>query len=194
VKLAPAAELPDGWAERAELDWISSRRECRQLVAWFGGLAESVGKRRATVLDRSHDARMVFGAADVPIEAAAAIGRYVFEPDSAVLAAGLSGALAAEHSLAAIAPSVAYYTANRPISDPALDCFEVLEMLPLRIKTLKSWLEARGIGRLEIKKRGVKVDPELLRSQLKPHGDNEATLLIAPVGGKPLVIAARRLS
>ena len=50
VKLAPAAALPTGWSERAELEWFSSRRECRQLVAWFGNLASRPSQRQATML------------------------------------------------------------------------------------------------------------------------------------------------
>ncbi len=194
VKLAPAAELPDGWVDRAELEWVSSRHECRQLVAWFGGLTDWPCQRRATVLGRSHPPRSIAGTADAQIDVAPQIGKYLFEPDAAVLAARLSGVLAAEHGLRAIAPSIAYFTADRPVADPALGCFEVLEAMPLRLTTLRNWLDARGIGRLEIKKRGVKIDPEALRAQLKLRGENEATLLIAPVSGKPLVIAARRVS
>ena len=194
VKLAPAAELPDGWANRAELEWISSRRECRQLVAWFGGLTDRPGQRQATVLGRSHSPRTILETADAEIVVATQIGKYVFEPDPAVLAAGLSGALAAEHDVASIALGIAYFTGDHPVDDSALSCFEVLEVLPLRVATLKSWLDARGIGRLEIKKRSVKIEPEVLRARLKLRGENEATLLIAPVERKPLVIAARRIS
>src|SRR5690606_8660119 len=50
VKLAPAAEPPDDWQQAAELEWITSNRECRQLVVWFGRLARTPGERRATTL------------------------------------------------------------------------------------------------------------------------------------------------
>ena len=50
IKLAPAADLQEPWWAEAELEWISRGRQCRQLVAWFDGLAKSPGKRRATVL------------------------------------------------------------------------------------------------------------------------------------------------
>ena len=49
--------LDADWQGRAELEWISHNRQCRQLVAWFGELAKrqdsgahgSVGKRIALV-------------------------------------------------------------------------------------------------------------------------------------------------
>jgi hypothetical protein len=198
IKLAPAAELPDGWATRAGLEWISRGRECRQLVAWFGALAESPGRRKATILDsrsvvRRGGPRSVSGEADVPIPLAPGIARFVFEPDPAVLAAKLAGALAAEHGLSAITPGIAYLTGDVSLDDAALACFEVLDRLPLRIETIKSWLEDRGIGRLEIKKRGVDTDPERLRRQLQVAGDNAATLIVTRIDGRRTVIVARRV-
>ncbi len=50
IKLAPATAVPDDWAERCELEWISRDRECRQQIAWHGDLATDPGRRRATIL------------------------------------------------------------------------------------------------------------------------------------------------
>jgi THUMP domain-like len=195
IKLAPAAVLPDGWSRRAELEWISRKRECRQLVAWFGDLTDRAGSRRATVLAEDGAVRRaVDGEPDAPIPRAARVGRFVFEPDAAVLASKLTGALAAEHVLAAVTPGSAYLTGDAPLDDAALACFEVLDMLPLRIRALNSWLQQRGIGRLEIKKRGVDLDPAQLRRQLHVAGDASGVLLITRLGGRVTVIAARRLT
>ena len=40
----------------------------------------------------------------------------------------------------------------------------MLERFPLDVKTLKRELAARGIGTLEIKKRGVDIDPAQFRT------------------------------
>ena len=47
IKLAPGAELADDWNDDApiELEWIGSRRECRQQVVWLGRLARHAGRR-----------------------------------------------------------------------------------------------------------------------------------------------------
>jgi hypothetical protein len=136
--------------------------------------------------------RTIRGEPNAPIPPATGVGRFLFEPDSAVLAAKLTGALAAEHGLAAVTPGIAYLTGDAPLDDAALACFEVLDQLPLRIKTLKNWLRERGIGRLEIKKRGVDLDPAHLRRQLHVAGDASATLLVTPLAGRVAVIATRR--
>ena len=122
------------------------------------------------------------------------IGRHVFEPDAAILAAKLEGALACEQKLLALAAGVPYYTADRPAAHPALACFEVLEAMPFREKQLRRWLRERGIGRLEVKKRGVSIDPETLRCQLRIDGPGEATILLARIRGRITAILARRVA
>jgi hypothetical protein len=194
IKLAPAAVLPEDWSNRAELEWISRKRECRQLVAWFGDLASHPGCRRATVLAGDGEVRRTLcGKPNQPIPLAPHIGRYVFEPDAAVLAAKLEGTIAAECDLSAIVPGIAYLTGDGALDDAALARFEVLELLPLRTKTLKTWLAERGVGRLEVKKRGVDIDPERIRRELQVAGDAAATLLVTRAAGRVIVIAARRM-
>jgi hypothetical protein len=200
VKLAPAAEVPDSWIARAELEWITSRRECRQLVAWFGDLARAPGSRRATVLTAATAAatpgyRSFAGQADIAVPVAAAIGPFVFEPDSSILAAGLCGALAAEYGLEAISARAAYLTGTPTpdaLCDAALASFEVLEPMPLRIKMLRQWLRERGIGQVEVKKRGIDIDPQRLAAELRSDADGRATILIAPMNHRATAIVARR--
>jgi hypothetical protein len=195
VKLAPAAHMPDAWTERAELEWISRDGECRQLVAWFGELAPHAGQRRATLLRRSTlEAVSIVGMPVEPPPLSTSVSRYLFEPDAAALAAKLDGLLAARHGLQAIAPDVAYWTADRVVDEPALAAFEVREVLPLRIKRLKALLRERGIGRLEIKKRGLDVSPDELRGQLDLAGSEAATLLLTRIDGHATAILATRIN
>ena len=199
LKLAPAAELPDSWGRAAEAEWIGRDRQCRQLVAWFGRLARYPGRRCATVLGRNPggtgvSARTVVEADGSAPPLSSGLGRYVLEPDPAVLAAGLSGVLAAEHGLAALVPGGGYLTADRPVvGDPALSCFEVLESLPLDLKRLRQLLAARDIGTLEIKKRGVAEDPQLLRRRLGLRGSQSAVLVIAPLGSSVTAMICVRM-
>jgi hypothetical protein len=117
----------------------------------------------------------------------------LFEPDPAVLAAKLTGALAAEHGLSAVVSGVAYLIADRAVNHAAMECFEVIEVMPYRPKALKAWLTARGLGRIEIKKRGLRLDPDEIRSELQVPGDAEATVMLAPIAERTTAIVARRL-
>ncbi|HEY2881731.1 MAG TPA: hypothetical protein VGJ15_04845 [Pirellulales bacterium] len=208
IKLAPAATMEEPWWHDAELQWISRARQCRQLVAWFGNLAENPGQRRATVLIAENSrqnplplgegrvrvqAIHFVGQPDEPIPVAPQIGRYLFEPDAAVLAAKLEGALAQAEGLSAVAGGVAYFTADRPEHHPALVGFEVLEVLPYRAKPLREWLAARNLGRLEIKKRGVPLDPAVVQRELKNDGTEQAVVLLAKIAGRVMAVVAKRL-
>jgi hypothetical protein len=195
VKLAPATEVPIEWRERCELEWISRDRECRQLVAWHGDLAQAPGRRRATILSAacSFAPRTIIGQPKQPVHIAEKADQYVFDVDPAMLAAKLKGVLAAEHHLSALSDGSTYFTGPCAIEDLALACFEVDEVAPLHVSKLAKHFSARGIGQLEIKKRGIDIDPEKLRRELKLRGDNAATLLVTRVAGRPTAVVARRV-
>jgi hypothetical protein len=193
IKLAPATAAPPEWRRPAELEWFGSRGECRQQVAWFGKLVRRPGERSATVVgDRG--AASIAGTGAEPLPVATELGRYLYEPQAAVLAAGLSGALAARHGLAALTAGVAYLTGDQRHDGPLLSAFEVHDILPFDAKQLKAYCRQRNLGRLELKKRGLEIDLEKLRRQVIGRGENAATLLISPWQGKVRVFVAERMS
>jgi hypothetical protein len=200
VKLAPACAAPESWREGVELEWIGQGGECRQQVAWSGSLALRPGNRCATIVSRDGDVLRTIAATHAQSQTdfappAAHVGRYVCEPHAAVFAAQLVGPLAAEHGLLPLGARSGYLTGDaRPVFDAALSAFEVQDVLPFDVKRLKRHLRERGIGRLEVKKRGVDVDPQRVRRQLQVEGDVSATLLLAPLAGRVQAIVARRLT
>ena len=193
IKLAPATEVPPHWWDACEREWLGSRGECRQQVAWFGSLARHPGRHAATIVAADGSSRTVVGSPSEPVPVAEELGRYVYEPHAAVLAASLSGALCREHGLAAVSAGVAYLTGDRAIADAALAGFEVQEVLPFDRKQLRAWCREHAIGRLEIKKRGFPLDPARLRTEIIAAGDHEATLIITPLEGHVRTLVARRL-
>lgn len=198
IKLAPAAVVPEEWADRTELEWIGRQGQCRQLVAWFGRLAREPGRRRATMLRaRSLDAEPVIysvvGSPGRPTRVAGEVGRYVFEPDAAVLAAELAGELARRHSLESLTGGGGYLTGDRPVEEPALAQFEVLDALPFDPRRVKRVLAECEMGRLEIKTRGVPVEPAAIRRRLRVDGDRAGVLLLARRGENVVAIVARRV-
>jgi hypothetical protein len=194
IKLAPAAEAPVDWGQAAELCWLGSRGECRQQVAWFGTLARQAGQRSATIVDARGGERTIAGQPDEPVPVAAKLGQYLYEPHAAVLAARLAGALCREHSLAAVSSGIAYLTSDVLIGEPACEAFEIRDVLPLDRKQLRAYCRERHIGRLEVKKRGVEIDPAKLRKAVIGAGDCEATLVVSRVLGAVQAIVARRIS
>ena len=68
-----------------------------------------------------------------------------------------------------------------------------MEILPYDAHSVKQWLAARDTGRLEIKKRGVPLEPEKVRRELANNGTNPATVLLAKISGRVKAIVARRM-
>ncbi len=200
VKLAPATEPPAEWAQNAELEWITSHRECRQLVAWIGSLATSPGRRRATIVntdDKNSDQLVTAtfaGKPDIPFTISDQTHGYLYDPDPSIMAAGLLGALAAQNHLKSLGPGGAYLTGDQPVNDPLLQSFAVQDCLPLRAPAVAQHLAGRGVGRVEIKKRGVTTDPEKFRRDLKLRGDREATVILTRIGKRQVAIIAERVA
>jgi len=194
LKLAPAAVLPDDWPATSELEWISRGGECRQLVVWFGSLARRPGESGATRIDAHGEAATLHGAPGGLPEPATSISRYLVEPDPAVLAANLTAALAERHGLSGLESGIGYLTGERPPADPLATSFEVLTLMSYQPKRIKALLRSRGLGRLEVKKRGVPYDPDELRRQLHVPGDESATLFITRFRGAVTAIIARRVT
>jgi hypothetical protein len=199
MKLAPAADVEAPWLREASLEWFSRDGQCRQLVAWFGDLtlespSQHPGQRAATILRGDSTQPVTFrGQAELSIPAAANVARYVYEPDAAIIAARLTGALAHDFKLRPLAPNIAYLTGDELHHDVVMSAFEVVDVMPLDVKRVKAWLRERRIGRLEVKKRGVSIEPEELRRRLRVDGEHAMTLLVAPIDGRVTAILARRV-
>ena len=112
------------------------------------------------------------------------VGAYLYEPDGAVIRAGLVTAVAAGVRGGLVDEHIAYVTSDSSFATPFARGYRVLEELPYREKPLKAALRERGVGRLTIKKRGVSVVPDELRKRLSLRGDEEATLVLTRVAGK----------
>lgn len=191
VKLGPGIDRelipPD-----AEAQWVSADHEVVELGVWFGPLARTGVRRAALVLGEHGTAEMVAGADSEDAETGT-LGRYLVEPDGAVIRARLIGDLARDLGGRMLDPTIAYITTDSEPRTPFGAAFRVLEDFPLDKRTLKRELAARGIGTLEIKKRGVDVDPARFRADLGLKGEESATLVLTRTAGKRRAILAERL-
>ncbi len=191
VKVAPgipADRVPPG----VETELVSWRGEVKEAALWSPELATT--SRRATLISPSGLATLTTQDDPGPeVVGTAPVGRYLLEPDGAVIRAGLVTAVAAQVGGALLDRRIAYLTCNQPPTTPYARAYEVLEELPFAEKQLRAALRERGIGSLTIKKRGVGVVPEQLRRRLALRGDAEMTLVITRVAGKATALSVRRL-
>jgi hypothetical protein len=191
IKLGPGIDR-DLIPSTSEAQWISVDREVVELVLWSGPLARPGIRRSALVLGSTGVAELT-AAADSPDAEAGDLGAYLFEPDGAIIRARLIGDLARRIGGRMLDPTIAWITTDEPVATPFGRAFRVLERFPLDVKTLKRELAARRIGTLEIKKRGVDIDPAQFRTRLSLAGENSATLVLTRIAGARTGILVERI-
>ncbi len=182
VKVAPGiphALVPEG----VEAEWVSDDGEVKEAALWSSWL--STARHRATVITRGGLATLTeeddpYDGAERPVRE---LGECLYEPDGAVIRAGLVTAVAAGVHGGLIDENIAYVTSDEAFVTPFARGYRVREVLPYREKQLKAALRERSIGKLTIKKRGVAVVPEELRKRLELRGENTATLVLTRVAG-----------
>ena len=187
AKLAPGiphAVLPAG----AEAEWVSVGGDVVECALWFGPLA-GPARRRATLLPAG---ATLTGDGDAAAPAGP-VRRFLYEPDGAVIRAGLVAEAAALVDGTLLDPTIAYVTSERLEHTPFLTAYEITDVLPFQLKRLRALLRSRDVGRLTVKKRGSAVEPETLRRQLRLSGEGEATVVLTRVAGEPTVLLVRRV-
>lgn len=191
IKLGPGfdrTQLPPG----VEAQWITVDGSTIELVVWSGILARP-GVARAALVVHGDAAHELTASADAEDEPVRELGAYVHEPAGSVIRARLIGEVARSLEAGMLGSGIAYLTSDAPLTSPFVQSFRVREQLPFDVKRLARALRDRGIGTLEIKKRGVDVDPATLRTKLKLHGPESATLLLTRVDGTRLALLADRV-
>ncbi|MFV2145259.1 MULTISPECIES: class I SAM-dependent methyltransferase [Isoptericola] len=218
IKVGPG--IPHhGLPDDAETQWVSVDGDVVEAGLWFGPLAPDGPGRSAHVLRTGTAAAADGGTpgatdgsgtvertlrtgpqdADL-VPDVGAVGAYLYEPDGAVVRAGLVAHAAAELGGRLVDRTIAYVTTDAlgpaPPSGtaPLATGYRVLDVMPFNLKKLKAYLRERGVGRLTVKKRGTAVTPEQLRSQLALKGDAAATLVLTRVAGRQHVLVVEPLA
>jgi hypothetical protein len=159
---------------------VSDAGEVKEAVLWSPALATV--NRRATVIGRGGLATLTDE--DDPGADVGGVGTFFYEPDGAVIRAGLVTAVAAGVQGHLVDRRIAYVSGDAAFHTPFARSYRVVEELPYREKPLRAALRERNIGTLTIKKRGVDIVPEQLRKRLALRGDEAATVVLTRVAGQ----------
>lgn len=207
MKLGPGIAHRDLPADALAM-WVSAAGEVLEADLWFGDLAPEGRGRGAVVVGKDGNATTLHEGGDPrsPISAAptGAVGndddvvdRFLFEPDGAIIRAGLVDQVAQRLEAHLLDPSIAYLTGPRLPADPdtarTVTSFRILDVMAYSLKRLRAYLRERQIGTLEIKKRGWDVDPARLRQQLALRGNAAATIILTRVAGHHRVLVVERI-
>ncbi|GIF65858.1 methyltransferase [Asanoa ishikariensis] len=185
VKVAPGfdhARVPAG----AETELVSVDRDVVEATLWCGSLATV--PRRATVLRAGVAFSLTgSGASAAPVGPA---GGYLYDPDGAVVRAGLVAEFAATVGGRIGDPTIAYVWTDSPVPTTLGRCFAVTDVLPFSLKRLRAELRARDVGTVEILKRGSALDPAQFRRDLRLRGRTSISLLLTRVAGAHVAVLA----
>lgn len=182
LKVAPGIPHEAVPAE-AEAEWISDGGDVKEAVLWFN---TAPGAVRATLLPGP---RTLLGRG-LPDPRVRSVGRYLYEPDGAVIRAHLVAEVAEDLDGGLVDETIAYITADELRPTPYATAYEITDRLPFNVKKLKALLREREVGILTVKKRGSAVEPEELRKKVLPktHGPNSATVFLTRVAGAPTML------
>ncbi len=190
VKISPGVSLEELNEYDAEVEFISLRGELKEATLWFGPL-KRVG-RRATILPGPH----TFTSGGSPLVQQPSQQRipihepkaYIYEPDPAIIRAGLVQHLGAQLDAAQLDPNIAYLTVDKLTTTPFARVWAVEDWLPFQLKRLRAYLRERRVGHVVVKKRGSPIQPEELIRSLRLEGDNKRVVFLTHLRGRPIVV------
>jgi len=168
-----------------EIEWVSLRRELKE-AALYAGPPGSGGGRRATLLPGGESVWAPGRAEHDVVPPVGGIGRWLYEPDPAVIRAHLVGAVVEQVDGRLVDPAIAYVISDRFVATPFARVYEVSDVMPFKVPAVRTALRSRSVGTLTIKQRGTAVVPDLLRRELLAgsRGANSATLVVTRVRGR----------
>jgi hypothetical protein len=190
VDLAELAEVLDdphkaaGERPSYEIEFISVHGELKECAAWFGPLRTEAA-RRATLLPGPHT---LIPPAQASLITLSSPRRYLYEPDPAVLRAGLVTTLAAQIDAHQLDPDIAYLTSDTLTPTPFARAFVIGDAFPFQLKRLREYLRARNVGQVTVKKRGSPLEPGQLIRQLRLSGSEYRIVFLTHVNAQPYVL------
>lgn len=191
AKLGPGIDRGALPAE-AEVQWLSFHGQVLEATAWLGPLARPGVTSSAVLIGRSGAHRLDRSAESPGDPVPGPLGAHLYEPDGAVIRAGLIGDLAARLEAHTLDESIAYLTGDHLVTTPFARGYAVRDVMPFGLKRLTTYLREHRLGNLEIKKRGTAVEPDELRRKLRPRrfGNESATLILTRIDGEQSIIVA----
>ena len=205
VKVMPSvqdAELPGGCG----VEFISHQGICKEAVLWFGPARWQ--HKWATII-QDGDAEHILSDDEAPPLGELVPGQLLYEPDPALIRAGCLAWLCRRLNAHLFDPEIAYLVGtagggpgpNHPVHTH-VQAFAIEEIHPFALKLLNQRLQALGVARVELKKRGFPVEPEALRPRLKlARQGRDAVVIFTRVadrdgsshGDEHLMLIGRRL-
>lgn len=188
IKVGPASNFGGKFAD-VEIELISLHGECKEATIWFGELRGS-DSWRATVLPSGET--LAGEPLDYSVEISPPLG-YIYDPDPAVVRAGLVDAAAEKLGLSRLDAAEEYLTGSERVTTPFAQAFEIVAELPNNLPEIRAYFRKADCRELEIKCRHIPIDAETIRRRLPLNGSQPAVLIFARLAGKSRALVCRRV-
>ncbi len=190
VKLAPGIPLNELAAFDAECEFVSLNGELKEAVLWFGGFRSC--RRRASLLttDETHT---LIAETELFLPELSAVQAFLYDPDPAVVRAGLVPKLAELLSATQTDGLVQLLTTASCMVTPFATVYRVDEVLPVDVKRINSSCLTRGIGRVTLMNRGSLAEMVDVQRKLKLSGAGHRHLIVTRQLGQQVAILAERV-
>lgn len=124
---------------------------------------------------------------DLPI---GEIANYLSEPAPILIRSHLfnAAALSSDPQAHLISEGIAYVASGLPLPTPGFTCYEIIAHSEISTGAVRSMLKEHDIGKLTLKLRGVKLDPDAEIKRLKPKGKKSAILFYTRAAGEKIAL------
>lgn len=168
------------------------RKRDRSLETLDDDLQEKLDKNDSLEgKDRTY--RTATSKSDLPL---GELDKYIAEPAPVLIRSHLfnAAALACDPSAHLISEGIAYVTSSIPLPAPGFSCYEVIAHAEIATGAVRTMLKEHNIGKITLKLRGVKLDPDAEIKRLKPKGKESATLFYTRAYGEKIAILAKKVT
>ena len=187
VKLSPAIDykrlrLPVD----SSLEFVSENGTLKEILLCLGDLATKNCDRKAVLLPSN----LTLQNSIIKIEVTD-IQKYLFEPDAAIIRAGLVQELGSKIGYKLIDPKLALLTGSQILQNEFGKIYEVEKIMKYDLKKVRKYVRENKIGELIIKTRGFPESVEQFRKKIKLKGKNSIVMFILRKGDAHIIVFAQ---
>lgn len=168
-----------------------SRKRDRSLETLDDDLQEKLDKNDSLEgKDRTY--RTATSKSDLPL---GEISPFISEPAPVLIRSHLfnQAAQVSDPNAHLISEGIAYVSTEKQLPAPGFACYEVLTHTEIATSAVRAMLKEHDVGKITLKLRGVRLDPDAEIKRLKPKGKNSAILFYTRALGEKVAILARKL-
>lgn len=197
------AKLPPAFPKesippKAELVYLGSHADCREALVLFGELARFPDKTSAMMIDKNGKILAEWTSEKKRSEEnfilpEGSLKTYLSEPAPILVRSGLFVLIARKFQANLLSENIAYVTSDTPLPSPAFRNFKIESTCALTTSAVKKMLKENDIGFLDLKKRGVEIEPEKEIKRLSPKGKRRAILFYTRIAGEKSAILAQEI-